>query len=65
MRLLTVALGFERAVIASKSFILGLQVILGEQKLEEICQASQVELKYQQDFWGEVEDGKFILIIIC
>jgi len=48
--------GFERAVMASKSYIIALALAEGQITADEAAQASHVEVQSQIDRWGEVED---------
>lgn len=50
--------GFERAVMASKSYIIGLGIAEGHLSVEEAALAAHVEVQSQIDRWGEVEDSK-------
>ena len=56
-RRLTVA--FERAVYASKSFIIALALCRGRLTAEQASQASHVEVRSQIAIWGEVEDSAY------
>lgn len=47
---------FERAVMTSKSYIVGLALVRGAIDAEQAAQASQVEVNAQIHRWGEVED---------
>jgi ATP synthase F1 complex assembly factor 2 len=48
--------GFERAVIASKSFLIGLALVEGKLGVEQAVEAARVELMAQTAVWGNVED---------
>lgn len=48
--------GFERATIASKSFVIALALLHRQLCVEEAAQASHVEVQYQTSYWGECED---------
>jgi ATP synthase F1 complex assembly factor 2 len=52
---------FERAVMSSKSFLIGLALIHRAVSVEEAAQAAHVEVNAQIDRWGEVEDSKLLL----
>nr|ODN82411.1 ATP synthase mitochondrial F1 complex assembly factor 2 [Cryptococcus depauperatus CBS 7841] len=47
---------FERAVYATKSFVIALALIRGELSAHQAAQASHVEVASQIERWGEVED---------
>lgn len=47
---------FERATLATKSFLIGLALLEGQLDLEMACQATEVEVRSQMLRWGEVED---------
>ncbi|WVQ86158.1 hypothetical protein IAT38_008326 [Cryptococcus sp. DSM 104549] len=47
---------FERAVYASKSFVIGLALIRGRLTAHQAAEASHVEVRSQIEQWGEVED---------
>ncbi|GAA6057457.1 hypothetical protein JCM3770_000771 [Rhodotorula araucariae] len=47
---------FERAVLASKSFLIALGLVDGHLSVEEAAKAAHVEVQSQIDRWGEVED---------
>jgi ATP synthase F1 complex assembly factor 2 len=49
----------ERAVISSKSFLIGLALVKRGITVEQAAQAAHVEVNSQIDRWGEVEDSKF------
>lgn len=49
----------ERALHASKSFIIALALVRGRLSVEEAAQAAHVEVRSQIQKWGEVEDSKF------
>ena len=51
-------IGFERAVYASKSFIIALALLRGRLTAHEAAEASHVEVRSQIEKWGEVEDSK-------
>jgi ATP synthase F1 complex assembly factor 2 len=48
----------ERAVISSKSFLIGLALVKRGITVEQAAQATHVEVNSQIDRWGEVEDSK-------
>jgi ATP synthase F1 complex assembly factor 2 len=48
----------ERAVITSKSFLIGLALVKRGITVEQAAQAAHVEVNSQIDRWGEVEDSK-------
>jgi len=48
--------GFERAVLASKSFLTGLALVCGRLSVEDAARGASLETKYQTRRWGEVED---------
>lgn len=50
--------GFERAVMGSKSFLIGLAIAEGRLNADQAAKAAQVEVQSQIDRWGEVEDSK-------
>ncbi|TXT12960.1 hypothetical protein VHUM_01361 [Vanrija humicola] len=47
---------FERAVYATKSFVIALALVTGRISANEAAQASHVEVASQIERWGEVED---------
>ncbi|QRV86130.1 protein ATP12, mitochondrial [Ceratobasidium sp. AG-Ba] len=47
---------FERAVLSTKSFIIGLAFVKGQITAEKAAQAAHVEVSSQIERWGEVED---------
>ncbi|KAH8556965.1 hypothetical protein BGW37DRAFT_515863 [Umbelopsis sp. PMI_123] len=47
----------ERAVISSKSFLIGLALVKRGITVEQAAQAAHVEVNSQIDRWGEVEDS--------
>ncbi|GAA5905080.1 ATP synthase complex assembly protein ATP12 [Sporobolomyces salmoneus] len=47
---------FERAVLASKSYLIALGLVEGYFTVDEAAQAAHVEVQSQIDRWGEVED---------
>ncbi|GAA6042784.1 hypothetical protein JCM8097_007477 [Rhodosporidiobolus ruineniae] len=47
---------FERAVLASKSYIIGLGLVEGYLTADEAAKCAHVEVQSQIDRWGEVED---------
>jgi ATP synthase F1 complex assembly factor 2 len=49
----------ERAVMSSKSFLIGLALIKRGIDVEQAAQAAHVEVNSQIDRWGEVEDSMF------
>ncbi|CAO3626548.1 unnamed protein product [Cunninghamella echinulata] len=48
---------FERAVLTSKSFLIGLALVKHAISVEHATQAAQVEINSQMERWGEVEDS--------
>ncbi|KAI9310376.1 hypothetical protein BX666DRAFT_1870134 [Dichotomocladium elegans] len=48
---------FEKAVMSSKSFLIGLAVVKNALTVEQAAQAAHVEMNAQIDRWGEVEDS--------
>ncbi|KAI8888193.1 ATP12-domain-containing protein [Backusella circina FSU 941] len=48
---------FERAVMSSKSFLIGLALIHRAVSVEDAAKAAHVEMNAQMDRWGEVEDS--------
>ncbi|KAK1923240.1 hypothetical protein DB88DRAFT_440663 [Papiliotrema laurentii] len=48
---------FERAVYASKSFMIGLALVQGRLSADDAAHAAQVEVRSQIEQWGEVEDS--------
>jgi ATP synthase F1 complex assembly factor 2 len=49
---------FERAVYASKSFVIALALCRGRLTAHEAAEASHVEVRSQIETWGEVEDSE-------
>lgn len=49
---------FEKAVMSSKSFLIGFALVHKGISVEHAAQAAQVEMNAQMDRWGEVEDSK-------
>ncbi|BGP37848.1 ATP synthase mitochondrial F1 complex assembly factor 2 [Rhodotorula kratochvilovae] len=47
---------FERAVLASKSYLIALALVEGHLSVDEAAHAAHVEVQSQIDRWGEVED---------
>ncbi|KAK4058789.1 ATP synthase mitochondrial F1 complex assembly factor 2 [Microbotryomycetes sp. JL221] len=47
---------FERAVLASKSYLIALGLVEGFLSVEQAAMAAHVEVQSQIDKWGEVED---------
>ncbi|TNY19201.1 hypothetical protein DMC30DRAFT_418114 [Rhodotorula diobovata] len=47
---------FERAVLASKSYLIALGLVEGYLSVDEAAKAAHVEVQSQIDRWGEVED---------
>ncbi|GAA5837634.1 hypothetical protein JCM9279_006815 [Rhodotorula babjevae] len=47
---------FERAVLASKSYLIALALVEGHLTVDEAAHAAHVEVQSQIDRWGEVED---------
>jgi len=58
--LLTRYEALERATYSSKSFLIGLALVLEEITVEEAALASAVEVASQIERWGEVEDCKSV-----
>lgn len=54
---------FERAVMSSKSFLIGLALIKNALTVEQAAQAAHVEMNAQIDRWGEVEDSMVFLLM--
>lgn len=52
----------ERATYSSKSFLIGLALVLGKITVEEAALASTVEVSSQIQRWGEVEDCEPVFI---
>lgn len=50
----------ERATYSSKSFLIGLALVLGKITVEEAALASTVEVSSQIQRWGEVEDCELV-----
>ena len=50
--------GFERAVMASKSYLIGLGLAEGRLTADQAALAAHVEVQSQIDRWGEVEDSE-------
>ncbi|KAK0543164.1 ATP synthase mitochondrial F1 complex assembly factor 2 [Tilletia horrida] len=48
---------FERAVLSSKSFLIGLGLLEGKLSVEQAARAAEVEVASQIERWGEVEDS--------
>lgn len=49
---------FERAVLASKSYLIALGLVEGFFSVDEAAKAAHVEVQSQIDRWGEVEDSE-------
>jgi len=47
---------FERAVLASKSYLIALALVQGHLSVEDAAQCAHVEVQSQINRWGEVED---------
>jgi len=58
--LLTRHEALERATYSSKSFLIGLALVLEKITVEEAASASAVEVSSQIQRWGEVEDCKLV-----
>ena len=58
--LLTYHEALERATYSSKSFLIGLALVLGKITVEEAALASTVEVSSQIQRWGEVEDCELV-----
>ena len=52
-------IAFERIVMSTKSFLIGLGVIERHLNIDEAAKAAQVEVQAQILRWGEVEDCMF------
>ncbi|CEP13750.1 hypothetical protein [Parasitella parasitica] len=50
---------FEKAVMSSKSFLIGFALIQKGISVEHAAQAAHVEMNAQMDRWGEVEDSEY------
>ncbi|KAI8092376.1 uncharacterized protein B0P05DRAFT_577244 [Gilbertella persicaria] len=48
---------FEKAVMSSKSFLIGFALVHNGITVEQAAQAAHVEMNAQMDRWGEVEDS--------
>lgn len=48
---------FEKAVMSSKSFLIGFALVNKGITVEQAAQAAHVEMNSQMDRWGEVEDS--------
>lgn len=55
---------FEKAVMSSKSFLIGFALVHKGITVEHAACAAQVEMNAQMDRWGEVEDSKFIYLFV-
>lgn len=55
---LTSLIAFERAVYATKSFIIALALVQGRITAHQAAEAAHVEVRSQIEKWGEVEDSK-------
>lgn len=55
---------FEKAVMSSKSFLIGFALVHKGVTVEQAAQAAHVEMNAQMDRWGEVEDSKFWTICL-
>lgn len=53
----------ERAVYATKSFVIALALCRGRLTAHEAAQASHVEVSSQIERWGEVEDSAFFFFL--
>lgn len=53
---------FEKAVMSSKSFLIGFALVHKGISVEHAAQAAHVEMNAQMDRWGEVEDSKFKIL---
>ncbi|KAL7342352.1 hypothetical protein BJY59DRAFT_719471 [Rhodotorula toruloides] len=54
---------FERAVLASKSYLIALGLVEGFLSVDEAAKAAHVEVQSQIDRWGEVEDSECAHIV--
>ncbi|EGU12452.1 hypothetical protein RTG_01486 [Rhodotorula toruloides ATCC 204091] len=54
---------FERAVLASKSYLIALGLVEGFLSADEAAKAAHVEVQSQIDRWGEVEDSEYAQIV--
>lgn len=50
---------FERAVLASKSYLIALGLVEGFLSVDDAAKAAHVEVQSQIDRWGEVEDSEW------
>ena len=53
----------EKAIMSSKSFLIGFAVVKGGLTVEQAAQAAHVEMNAQIDRWGEVEDSKLFFFL--
>jgi ATP synthase F1 complex assembly factor 2 len=51
-------LALERAILSTKSFLIGLAVVKRYLNVERAAQAASVEVDSQIQVWGEVEDSE-------
>lgn len=51
---------FERAVYATKSFVIALAFVKGRITANEAAEAAHVEVRSQIEQWGEVEDSECV-----
>lgn len=56
---------FERAVLASKSYLISLALVEGYYTVDDAARAAHVEVQSQIDKWGEVEDSKLVSSYPC
>ncbi len=47
----------ERATYSSKSFLIGLALVMRRLDVDQAAQAAHVEVNSQIELWGEVEDS--------
>lgn len=52
---------FEKAVLTSKSFVIGMAVTHRRITVDQAATAARLEVLHQIDRWGEVEDSEFPL----
>lgn len=50
---------FEKAVMSSKSFLIGFALVKNGVSVENAARAAHVEMTHQMERWGEVEDSKY------
>lgn len=52
-----VNVAMERATYSSKSFLIGLALVMRRLDVDQAAQAAHVEVNSQIELWGEVEDS--------